>query len=201
MYTIIRLVIWGVIFVICFVLVKKSKIKHKRCLYLVSLLITIILGTITCMIPFENMFLTFSSPEAAFGYVHSGIVDLTVDGRNTAMVIAKKSNNHVYAIVPKSNDGWKLGIGLDTRRIVRQVSEGIVVEVYQYKDTDDYYIVVLDTDGGASEISDNQNSEFYYSTERNSTLNKTFYTYYAYIHDFNDLYTLTINRRTISLAD
>lgn len=201
MYAMIRVIIWSVVFLICVVMVKKSKYKHKKCLYFAFFLATILLGTITCMIPFENIFITFPSSEAAFDYINSGTVELTVDGRNTDMVVAKKSNNNVYAIMPKSNDGWKLSIGLDTRRIVRQVSDGIIVEVYQYKYTDDYYIVVLNTNGGASKISDNQNSEFYYLTEINNTLKKTFYTYYAYIYDFNDQYTLTINESTISLIE
>ena len=73
--------------------------------------------------------------------------------------------------------------------------------VYQYKNTNDYYITVLDTNGGSSEITDNRNSKFEHLDKANSTLNKTFYTYFAFIDSFDEQYALTVNGKSIKIQD
>ena len=126
---------------------------------------------------------------------------LIVDGEKTNFVVGVKGDVNIYAIIPKSDNGWKLGMSFDTKRVIQKISDGVTIYMYQYKNTDDYYITVLDTNGGLSKISDNLGSEFQYLDKSNSTLNKTFYTYYAYINNFNDQYTLTVNDKTIKVQN
>ena len=43
--------------------------------------------------------------------------------------------------------------------------------------------------------------DFKYKEEYNKTLDKKYYTYYAYISDFNDRYVLTVNGDAIKLLN
>ncbi len=200
-FVIIRIVFWGIAFIISFLLIRKSRLIHKRRWSIIAFVFAIILTTISALIPIENALITFASPESAYHYNNSGNVKLIVDGEKTDFVVGAKGDADVYLIIPKSGDGWKLGMGLNTKRVFQTISNGIIIYVYQYKNTNDYYITVLDTNGGAIDITDNHNSEFKYLEKINSTLDKTFYNYYAYINNFDNQYALTVNGNTIKIPN
>lgn len=186
---------------VCFLLVMKSHVIHKRRWSIVTFVVAVILTIISSLIPMENAFVTFSSPQSAYNYNHSGNVKLIVHGNNTDFVVGANGDADVYTIVPKSDGGWKIGMGLDTKRIVHTISDGISIYVYQYKSSDDYYITVLDTNGGPSEVADNHNSIFQCLDKSNSTMNKSFYTYFTYINGYDNQYALTINGKTIKIQN
>ena len=199
LFAITRIILGITIFIIGYFLIGKIKSINAFRKLIITFMLTIIFTTLSALIPLENVFVTFSSPESAYNYNHSGKVNLIVNGSKTDFIVGEKNNTDVYLIVPKSDNGWKQGLGLDTKRICDKISDGITVYVYQYKNTDDYYIVLLNTNGGPLDITDNNNSEFIYSESANSILNKTFYTYYAYLNSFNRQYTLTVNGENVSL--
>lgn len=201
LFTIFRLIFWIVAFIICILFIMKSHITYKRRCYIVSFVIAVTFMIISAFIPIENTFMTFSSPKSAFNYINSGEVKLVVNGENTDLVVGVKNDTDVYAIIPKSNNGWKLGVGLDTKRIIQKISNGIIIYVYQYKNSEDYYITVLNTNGGKSELVDNRNSKFYTIDKTNDNHGKTFYTYYAYIQNFDEQYVLNVNGESISVAN
>lgn len=201
LFILFRLVFGILIFVICFLLIRKSHIVHKRRGFITGFMIAVVLTTISGFIPIENAFITFSSPQSAYQYNHSENIELIVNGEKTDFIIGLKGDTDVYTIVPKSDDGWKLGMGFDTKRIAQVLSGGVSVYVYQYKDSDDYYITVLDTNGGPTEITDNKNSKFQYLSQFNSILNKDFYTYYAYVNHYDDQYRLTVNGKAIRVQE
>ena len=200
MFEIVRLIFCIIALVVCFFLIKKSRVLRKRRWYIICIIIAVMLTILSVLIPIENIFVTFSSPESAYGYVNKGEVKLVVNGKKSDFVIGENGDTDIYAIIPKSDDGWKLGMGADTKRIIKKISDGIIIYVYQYRNSDDYYITVLDTNGGESKITDNQNSEFYHLDKINNTLNKTFYTYFAYVENLNNQYIITVNGNSISVA-
>lgn len=199
LFIIIRIIFLSIVFLVSFLLIRKSRIINKFRWSVVAFVIATVITTISALIPIENAFITFSSPESAYSYKNYGDVKLVVDGEKSDFVVGAKDDTDNYLIIPRSNDGWKLGMGLDTKRVYQTVSDGITIYVYQYKNTDDYYITVLDTNGGFSDITDNRNSIFKYSEKQNSTLDTTFYTYYAYINNFNEQYVLSVNGNLIKL--
>lgn len=201
LFATIRLIFFGIAFTISFFFIRKSHLVYKRRCSIVAFAATVILTTISALIPIENAFVTFSSPKSAYNYNHSASVELIVDGNESDFVVGAKGETDVYAIVPRSNNAWKIGMGLDTKRIVQTISDGITIYVYQYNNTNDYYITVLDTNGGSSEITDNRNSKFEHLDKANSTLNKTFYTYFAFIDSFDEQYALTVNGKSIKIQD
>ena len=200
-FAIIRIIFGSIAFIICFLLIRKSQVIHKHRWSIVALVVAVILTTISALIPFENAFITFSSPASSYNYNNSGNVKLIVDGEKTDFVVGVKGDADVYLIIPKSSDGWKLGMGLDTKRTFQTISNGIVIYMYQYKNTDDYYITILDTNGGSTDIADNRNSEFRYLEKFNDTLGKSFFTYYAYINNYDDQYVVTVNGNSIKIQN
>ena len=199
LFVIIRLVFLTIVFLISIFLIKRSRLVQKRRWSILAFVIAVVLTTISAWIPIENVFVTFSSPESAYRYNHSGDVKLIVEGEKTDFLVGVKGETYVYAIVPKTAGGWKIGMGFDTNRKIQHVSDGITVYVYQYKDTKESFITVLDTEGGPSDVSDNRHSEFKYLEQAKDTLGKTFYTYYAYINQGENPYILTGNGAPIDI--
>lgn len=201
MYIIIRLII-ACIFLLCSITaIKKSKVIRKHILYIIFTSLSVILIVVSAFLPFENLFVTFDSPKAAYEYFNLGKsnIELIVEGDDCDFIIDRKNGSDTYLIIPKTADGWKIGIGLNTKRIGQYLSNGIVVYVYEYKNTNDYFITILDTNGGKSTVSDEYNTKFY-SLERNDdSLGKTFVTYYAHITNLNPQYSVIVNDNKILL--
>ncbi len=201
LFTIIRLVVFSMFFIISLLIIRKTNVKHKHKWSIVSFVISIVLTTILALTPIEKSLITFSSLEAAYNYNHSGSIELIVEGEMTDFVVGTKDDTYIYAVIPKVTDGWKIGIGSDVKKFAKAINDGITINVYRYKNTSDYFITVLDTKGGATAITDKYNSEFKISENFNSTLNKTFYTYYAYINNFDEQYSVNVNGKTIKIQE
>lgn len=197
----VRLIVWGLVLVIFNIIIKKATIAHKGRWRIISVVVCAVLASLSALIPVENVFVTYNSPESAFKYVNSCEAQLVVEGKETAFVIGDKDDADIYLIVPKSKSGWKLGTGFNTKRILQKIDGETAVEVYRYKDTDDYYITVFDKTGEILDITDKNNSSFVYLKRTDNTLNTDIYTYYAYVHSFNNQYSLCVNGKTISVSD
>ena len=194
MYNIIRLII-GCIFLVCSItVIKNSKVIRKQLLYIVFTILSVILIVVTAFLPFENLFVTFDSPKAAYEYYILGKsnIELVVEGDDCDFVIDRKNDSDTYLIIPKTADGWKIGIGSYTKRIVQKISNGIVLYVYQYKNTSDYFITILDTNGGESTVSDEYNTKFFSLKRYDDSLGETFVTYYAHITNFDPQYSVIV---------
>lgn len=203
MYNAIRLII-GCIFLVCSITaIKKSKVIRKHILNIVFAGLSVLLIVVLEFLPFENLFVTFDSPKAAYEYFNLGKsnIELIVKGDDCDFIIDRKNDSDTYLIIPKTADGWKIGIGSNTKRIVQKLSNGIVLYVYQYKNTSEYFITILDTNGGESTISDEYNTKFFSLERNNDSLGKTFVTYYAHITNFNPQYSVIVNDNKIVLGD
>lgn len=203
MYNVIRLII-GCIFLVCSITtISKSKANRKHMLYIVFTGLSVLLIVVLIFLPFENLFMTFDSPKAAYEYCNSGKsnIELIVEGDDCDFIVDRKNDSDTYLIIPKTADGWKIGIGSNTRRIVQELSDGIVIYVYQYKNTSEYFITILDTNGGKSTISDEYGTKFLSLERKNDSLGKTFVTYYAHITDLKPQYSVIVNDNKIALGN
>ena len=199
MFSMIRLAFGGIAFLVIFALIRWKKTTHRRRWSVVAFVAVILIITITALVPIENMFITWHSLESAYSYNHTGNISIVVSGEKSDFVVGKEAEVDAYTIIPKKADGWSLGMGTDINCIFQTTSDGIDISVYRYKKSDDYYIVVFNANGGASDIMDNRDSVFQYSETVIEALDETFYTYYAYVRDFNDQYSITIDDRTIEI--
>lgn len=203
MYTIIRVII-GCVFLVCSIItIKKSKAIRKHILYITFTGLSVVLIVVLTFCPFENLFITFDSPQAAYAYCNWGKsnIELIIEGDDCDFIIDRKNDSDTYWIIPKTADGWKIGSGANTKRIGQTLSNGIVVYVYQYKDISDYFITILDTNGGESTVSDEYNTEFFLLERYNDSLGETFVTYYAHIADFHPQYSVRVNDNKIVLGN
>ena len=155
-----------------------------------------ILYVVLSYLPFENAFYSFATPEEAFAYKNPGVtnIDLVVEGQESAYVVGSKANKNRYSYFQKAKDGWKLDIGTVHKKVAIAVLDNGFVFVYQYKDSNDYYVEVIDTKGTITSVQDNKQSPFAsYSTNEYITH------YYAVITDFTEDYRLELNGAEIAL--
>ncbi len=84
--------------------------KRDRKLIVSCVFSTIIIYVILCFFPFENLFYSFPTPQAAFEYQTDGgdIIDV-IEGNESAVIIYSKENNTSFYVTKKSDSGWKLG--------------------------------------------------------------------------------------------
>lgn len=197
MYGLIRLCIGCIVFG-CIKLKFKELIKTRRHKIYI-LVIAAIFSIIFMFIPFENLFITFSSPEKVFNYCYTKKTKakLVVEGKDSDLVIGEDDDAHIYLIVPKVANGWKIGMWTNTKLISYEMYNSISVDVYQYKNTNDYFVSILDMNGGYSQITDSFQSEFSALEQPMDVLEKTYVTYYTNIQDFTDEYWINVNGEKI----
>lgn len=199
LYGMIRLGIGFIIAIVLFVLIKYSKTIDKRKCCIAAFIAVSITVSLLYLIPFENAFITFSSPEKAFHYTNSWDIDNIVSGTETSFVIASKDNVNTYKIVPKTQKGWKISSALATKDMFRYFYNGISIHIYRYKNSSDYYIALFDTDGGQINITDNRGSDFISVIRNQSADIEPVYHYYACINNIDSEYVITLNGEDIKL--
>ena len=190
MYGLLRILFWTPILI--FVGIKIKRYGRKK--YIIwGLLIIFVAIPFSYLFPIENLFITFSTPEKSYNYVNSEEVRRIIPGENTDLVIGEGSS-YVYLIVPKTDKGWKVGRGLDTKNVSVTYKDGIVVEIYQYKDSNEFYVEIENLKDSDFAIADNVDSEFYEFIDRMS------YKYYGYVYDLDESYELYVNGEKMNLV-
>lgn len=183
---------------VCFLFIIKSNIVNKRKWIVTSFLMSIVLVGLSYIGPIENAFITFPTAESAYNYSKEGSVKYIIEGEESDLAIGKKENDKAYAnilaIIPKTNDGWKLSTLGDLKRVTSSSLRGVSIDVYQYKNSDDYYIMVYCFNGSELDIKDNRNSNF----GCYESYNKDIKNYYSYIHCFDEEYVITVDGNPIS---
>ena len=203
MFIIVRLIIVFVFLGCSALIIKKSNTEHKHKLRLAFAGVSVALVAVLPFLPFENLFMNFDSPEEAYEYYIFGKsnIELVVEGNDCDLVVDRKSDVDSYLIIPKNEDGWKIGIGSDTKNILQRFSNGVDVCIYQYKNTGDYFITILDTSGGELNVSDEFDTKFYSLTKSNDFTGQAFTTYYAHLDNFDPQYYVTVNGNKIVLEN
>lgn len=187
-----------VIFGVCYIFIKKSNIVNKRKWVTVSAVLAVLLSFLSTFGPIENAFITFPTIESAYNYYYSkdSYIKYIIEGKESDLVIGQKNNDtsNILTIIPKTNDGWKIGTGRDTKRVASNNSGSTTIYVYQYNSSDDYYILVHSLRGDELDVKDNRNSHFDYF-EGKKGVNQT---YCTYIHCFDENYEITVDGQPIS---
>ncbi len=154
-----------------------------------AIVIAVAVFTVSTILPMENFLFRFPHLKPLYGYNQSGEAKLTVEGKDSALVIGEKSDTFENIIIPKRSDGWKFSMGYKTIICSYSLTNGYAVYIYPHSDIADYYIIIASTKSGECEISDSLNSKFVHLTDKSGD----YYTYYAYISQFNEQYKITVN--------
>lgn len=197
MFGIIRMLFWIAVCGISIVILNKQGMWNKKRNRLIVVVIITLLWTGSMLVPIENLFVSFSTPEKAYSYVNREKVKLVVYGQESALVVGGEDAEYVYLVIPKGEKEWKVGRGMDLKFISNQFRDGIVVSIYQYKNTNEFYVEITEIDGKECEVSDNQNS--YFEILETSVNSEKTYRYYTYVHDLNENYVLQVNNEEIIL--
>lgn len=195
MYTI-RTVFMAILYIASWYGIEKSHIKNKRKWLMISGILVIILWVLSPFVLVENLFYTFKTPEAAFEYWQPDVekILLVAEGKESAFLVAQEdANTLTIGIAVRADNGWKLASPFDYSCLQDEYSESGGVEVYQYKDTGDYYVSADSFGGEYYEISDNKNSEFSYTSIKNDTIGYTRHLYLGYVPDIDENYVVSIN--------
>lgn len=181
----------------CYVFCLKKQAGKKSWFFILVAGMAVVLLTVLFFLPFENIFYSFQSPEDVFSYKYPGTSDiqLVIEGQESALVIGDKERETLMSYVRKEDDNWKLDVGVAHKEIATEMIENGLVLVYQYRDSHDYYIEIIDMEGTIASISDNLHSQFV-SYKGNEFISY----YYAAVTDFDENYSLTINDTKISLT-
>ncbi len=199
--TIITLIIGAIVFIVLSIIFRKSnslKLKNKS--IPLSLVISIILTVILSFVPFENAFMSFSSPQKAFSYSYDSEIKAILDGENSTMIIADDNNTDQIDIIPKTKekDKWKIGMGYNIKSVANLKGNGFYVFIDTYDKSKDYYIYITTMNMENCEITDNCNSEFQLIPDKPNSYYKN---YAAYIKNFNKNYSIFINNEEIKLSE
>lgn len=177
---------------------EKLKTKAKR-IIAVALLFVLVLGF--GLLPVEDLFVTFSTPQSAYRYNQSyaNDVDLVVEGESSAWVVGSSrfklaDNALVSSIFEKKDGGYKLGFTFEVKTVAfGMLDNKYLYNVYKYSDLDDYYIYVMAFSAVKTDVADINGTAFSCVQKNNQ------YYYYGYAHNISEDYILIINGEEYSI--
>lgn len=171
---------------------RKKKFRHSATVAL--LLSCVLLCGLFNMWPVENAFFSFQSPNDVFSYMHREGPSLLIEGRKSALVVAKdETESIIYEIVPKTKSGWKLPTITSSKEIVRRFYGATHVQIYSCSN-EDYYVFVIAND--INTIRDNKGSKF--QCEKRMVGGRSITSGYAYVDDLTE-YCLMLDGNEVKI--
>ncbi len=178
-YSIIRYILMALFLVLAIVLANKLKLKSHKHLVRLIILLVFLLSSCLFMIPFENIFYSFNSPQAAFDYKYCGVISGFCDGEESTMILYRNEDEYSNVVFTKKDHGWKLDHNNTYELVANKTIDDKLVLVYKVSETDDWYVLVNDVDFKIQDyiITDSSGSEFE-SCLYDKGLHKTYYLYH-----------------------
>ena len=201
----IAIVLFVLIFAFGVKLSKESASKMKR-----GAILPAVVGLCTAVFSFlflsflEGRVLSYPNPQAAYQANHFGEIDAVTEGACSTLVVSQDGGaNSAITILPKDGNTWKIGTGLETK-IVSSIVAGspkVLVSLYRYVNSSDYYLVAntIDLEGQEIEITDSENTSFV-SWEQKASIG-TFYYCSAYLNGLDQDYALLVNGESVTFAE
>ena len=184
-------------------LARKNKLSKWYKLFNIAVIIIVFFGfSIAIGWPFENLFVRFDSPEAAYRYLKDNPIIQVVDGKDTTLVVAEGSQ-----IIPKADetDGnagrWKLPVPNATTFQYKDVEHDVLVFLYHYKGSSEYYLRAQTMTTESVLVSDSLTSDFVFFEKRIPLTDQKSVECFAYIPNPPKDYWVKINDQTIDLSD
>ena len=179
-----------------FFLLFRKKLRRKM-LYIVAAVLLILSDIALCELPVENAFVTFDSPESAAQYVGIDHVSYIIDGADTGLLISGETGEYQERIFPKAQNGWKLSGESATHIRGFYSGTGAAIQMLQYKDTAEHYLVVIYM-GTPPALSDSNGSAFQLLQAGDGYTTDSIFA--AYVPQYGANYAVTINGETVYLS-
>ena len=138
--------IWRLLlcFVLCFLVlrrIRRSRIKRKRAISVVSVFLILCLISLTAVFPIENLFVHFETPERAFRYALNGTIVDTIPGSDSCLVIYSTGESTYHeTIIPMTEQGYHLPNFYGVKTVSSGTSEYGSFDVLQYSGSNDRYV-------------------------------------------------------------
>lgn len=187
------LVLWG-----CKRLIKRSKSTHKRFWAVCAVVAASAVVFAAGFAPVENAFMTFSTPEAVLKYCSGEKMKAIIRGEHSALTI---SEDDKYRMLPKSENGWKIGVGPEIKYAYSETSGDLTINVFEHRGSNDQYVCVASLDGKNLIVQDNRASKFYRFVSMQAANGDTYYAYCAYVDELGADYTITVNGTEVHLTN
>lgn len=195
-YIAVRLAIFAIAALIMFLVNKKKKIN--RSVIIAVFVVLAIVSEASVFLGVDNNIVSFSTPQKAYAYSHTGNAEVVADGaESTFMVHYNGADSAEQYLIPKKGNRWTPALGMNLVTVKEKSEGNISVYIYNCRGTDDYYAVVRYFSDTPKTISDNHNSDFgkYISID---FTDEFYYMNYAYIGSFDGGYQITVDDTTIT---
>lgn len=180
-------------FILLFLLVLGKKVGFKTGILVV--IAFVVLEVVFLLV--VNDLVLYESPEKAFAAAHNGRIraQCVLTGEETALVLGHDENETVYSIVDRTEKGWKIG---STGKIVTSkqlLPDGSTVMVFHKRDTADYYVELLFSDGKDHTVTDGRETAWSSSSD-----GERIRSYCAVIPAGEGDYVLTVDGESIQVS-
>ena len=204
LYGILRIFFWGIVFLSTyFLLTVKLPIARKKMVVIITLAFCLILGSVSALIPVENLFFSFKSPDSVLQYYQTGKVDDILYGNDSCLIIySKGSNLGGHLIVPKSAKGYKIPSLFSVNKVFHKLGRDGNFDVYNVLGTNDYYVVgtMISKDSAIDMVDSNNESVKTIIIEMENTDTKTVL-FYSFVENYTETYYMLINREKVFISD
>ncbi|MDR2600824.1 MAG: hypothetical protein LBC73_11190 [Oscillospiraceae bacterium] len=195
MYAIVRLIFWALIFVVVnYLVVYKSNIVNKKIFMVSIFILCAILASASAIIPVENLFVTFDTPEDVAKYYARGEIIGSVDGKESTLLILfnsqESSGSHI--VIPRTQNGYKIPSIFTVKNTQWQAATFGTFQISSVLGTNDYYIVGIIISEEEMTIRDNDDNLVKTIAIWIPTSNIFYISFYAYIESLSDDYYLII---------
>ena len=186
LYNLLRILLGaGILTALLFFLKKRRKWQIRT----LAIFSALILYCAICLWPFENLFFSFPTPEAAYSYRYKDSIQMIIPGEESCMIVSDKGESSFLVKVP---NGWALENGFFhlTQFVLDQKFSFFVFHHNQIKDD---YIILSHLEGNPLDLHDNRGSSFLFRSKEIPSMGKDYFTYCAAVRDIDSSYTLTID--------
>lgn len=184
-----------IIFVIIFIFMRKSNAFRKKRNIIVSLILCIIVCAISFLIPIENLFIHFKSPQDVFRYIRIGEIEDTIHGNESSLIFSSDA----FCIIPKTETGYKIPNIFSTNTIRDELNKNGNYKIIEVGNTNDFYLWGTTLcKGGKIDITDSSHSKLRTIITKNG--DSDYYTVLIYGNiNYSDGYYLIIDGEKIHL--
>lgn len=157
-YIALRVIVCLLILLISILGILKSKIHKKKLWISLAVAVSFIIASASYLVPIENLFIAFDTPEDAYFYTHqTEKVEDIVYGQDSCLIVGEDS----YGFISKKGDGYKLSSFLTfPQDIVFEKTNKGFMHVYKVTGTNDCYLWgTMLASAAIVEVSDEKDSE------------------------------------------
>lgn len=162
----------------------KNKENKKR---LLKFILGLILSILILIMPFENLFLKFATPEKAFNYAANNAKIIKIIEQEKSTLIIYSESEHTKATIINNCDGkWKAPF-LPEDQILSNLENGGLILITKERNSKNFYVMIA-VKSETKTVGDNCNSLFEVVSQDD------FYTdYVAYVENYESSYIINID--------